>query len=107
MAWTAWGRLLDAAAGNHLPAAGRAPLDVAAGDVELSTGCGAIATGSGIWGPGAALAAVRDALVGLAVDGARPVALGVPDPPGPVFAHLGRDEHYGRSLPLVIGVKGR
>ncbi len=107
MAWTSGGRLVDASAGNHLPAARGASFEIAAGDVELAAGRGAIATGSGIRGPGAALAAVRDALVGLAVDGAGPVALGVPDPPGPVFAHLGRDEHCGRSLPPVIGVKGQ
>jgi hypothetical protein len=52
MAWTAWGRLVDAAAGNHLPAARGAAFEIAAGDVELAAGGGAIATGSGFWGPG-------------------------------------------------------
>ena len=107
MAWTAWGRLVDASAGNHLSAARGASFEIAAGDVELAAERGAIATGSGIRGPGAALAAVRDALIGLAVDDAGPVSLGLPDPPGPVFAHLGRDEHCGRSLPDVFGVRGR
>ena len=108
MAWTArLGRPLDAAAGHHLPAAGRASLDIAARNLELTAGGGAIATGSGFWGPGTSFAAVRDALIGPAVDGAGPVALGLPDPPAPVFTHLGRDEHCGRSLPPVIGVKDR